>query len=205
MHLFRPVILLFSALVIAVSACSVTAQPSPATTTTQELGSPAADLVLLVDGLGPFRFGDSGRAVIEGVTATIGGWDADSSDNNAVTPPLCDQGQARIVSWGSLVLTFIVRDRAEAFTGWSYGFDPLTGDSEDNRRLGLTTAENIGLGSVRADLVDAYGSAVSITDDTALDTAAFVVSNSGPTRLAGKLDEAGVAGSVDFIETTPSC
>lgn len=205
MHPFRPVIRLLLALAIGLSACSVTTERVLETPSTLALESPATDLALLDNGLGPFRFGDSGDAVIEGVTATIGGWDADSSDNDAVAPPICEQGQARIVAWGSLVLTFVNEDGIETFTGWAYGFDPLTANSDDNRDLELTTPEGIGLGSMREDLTDAYGSLVSIIDDTVLDTAAFVVAGDGSTQLAGKLDGAGTSGMVDFIETTPNC
>jgi hypothetical protein len=69
--------------------------------------------------LGPFQFGDSGPAVVEGVTATVGGWDADSSDNDANVPPSCDPAMVHVMSWGSLVLMFTTRDGTEAFTGWS--------------------------------------------------------------------------------------
>jgi hypothetical protein len=205
MHPFRPRILLFSALLTGLSACSITAQPAQETTTTLAPGSLASDLVLLEDGLGPFRFGDSGTAVIEGVTAAIGGWDSDSSDSDSVTLANCDDGVARIVSWGSLVLTFVERNGAESFTGWSYGFDPLTGDSVDNRHLALATPDGIRLGSGRSDLIDTYGDTVSILDNAALDTATFHVAGSGSTQLAGKLDSAGSAAIVDFLETTPGC
>ena len=138
--------------------------------------------MLLDNGIGTFRFADSGTAVIEGVTAVIGGWDYDSSDSDSVTLPNCDDGVARIVSWGSLVLTFVERTGAESFTGWSYGFDPLTGDS-----------------------VDTYGDTVSILDNAALDAATFHIAGSGSTQLAGKLDSAGSEAIVDFLETTPGC
>jgi hypothetical protein len=94
-------------------------QATPNTTSTTTVGSPASDLVLLDNGLGPFQFGDSGPAVVEGVTATVGGWDADSSDNDAIVPPSCDPAMVHVVSWGSLVLMFTTRDGTEAFTGWS--------------------------------------------------------------------------------------
>jgi hypothetical protein len=161
--------------------------------------------MLLDDGLGPFTFGDDGAEVREGVTATIGGWDADSFDNDALTPPTCGQGVAHIVSWGSLVLTFVERDGIEAFTSWAYGFDPISGNSVDNRHLGLSTPEGIRLGSPRNDLVTAYGDALSIIDDTTLDTSGFRVAGSGATDLGGKLDSAGSTGRVDFLETTPRC
>jgi hypothetical protein len=201
---FRPASLFFAVLAIGVSACSV-AQESTPDTTTLALGPPSAELVLLDDGLEPFRFGDIAEAVVEGVTATIGGWNADSASNDAITPPVCEDGQTHSVSWGSLVLSFVERDGVDTFTHWAYGFDPLTANSDDNRQLGLTTPEGIGLGSVRNDLLRAYGSAVSITDDTELNTAAFMVSGNAETYIVGKLNIAGSSGTVDFLETTPSC
>lgn len=205
MHRFRSRFLLLTVLIVGLSACSVSVQSPSDPTTTLALGSPASDLVLLDDGLGPFIFGDSSAAVIEGVTATIGGWNADSSNNDVTTARVCVQGQPRIVSWGSLVLTFVEEGGVESFSGWSYGFDPLTGDSEDQRHLGLNTPEGIELGSTRTDLIDVYGSTVSIADDVTLDTASFIVSGGGSTHLAGKLDTAGPGGVVDFLETSPTC
>lgn len=205
MHRFRSLVLLLSTLAIALSACAITQQASPETASTTAAGSPASDLVLLYDGLGPFQFGDGSAAVIEGVTATVGGWDADSSDNDAIVPPSCDPVTVRAVSWGSLVLVFTTRDGTQVFTGWSYGFDPLTGDSFDNRALGLTTPEGVGLDTGREDLIEVYGSAVSIIDDTVLDTARFTVAGTDQILLEGKLDSAGAGGMVDFLESTPGC
>jgi hypothetical protein len=205
MHHMRRLVLLFSALVIGLSACSLTSQPTQETTTPVALRQPADNLVLFEDGLGPFDFGDGATEVIEGVTATIGGWDSDSSDNDALTPLVCDQRVARAVSWGSLVLVFVERDGAESFTGWAYGFDPITGNSVDNRDLGLSTPEGVRLGSSRSDLVAAYDGTISLLDDGALDTATFRIAGNGPTHLAGKLDSADSSGRVDFLETTPSC
>ena len=201
----RPLTCLVTAVLGALSACSVTTPAVPESTTSLAARPPASDLVLRDDGLGPFRFGDSSVTVVDAVTATIGGWDADSNDGDAVAIPSCAEGRVRIVSWGSLVLVFVEQSGAEVFTGWSYGFDPLTGNSDDHRGLGLTTSEGIMLGSDSQDLIEAYGPAVSITDDTDLDTATFVVSSSGPTRLAGRLDRTGPMGSVDYLETTPGC
>ena len=205
MHRFRSALLLLSTLAMALSACSITQQATQETTTTNAVGSPASDLDLADNGLGPFQFGDSSAAVIEGVTATVGGWDADSSDNDPIVPPACDPATVRVVSWGSLVLVFTTRDGAEVFTGWSYGFDPLTGDSFDNRALGLTTPEGVGLDTGREDLIEVYGSAVSIIDDTVLDTARFTVAETDQILLKGKLDSAGADGMVDFLESTPGC
>jgi hypothetical protein len=188
---------------MALSACSITQQATPEPTSTTAVGSPASDLVLLDNGLGPFRFGDSSAAVIEGVTATVGGWNADSSDNDAIVPPSCDPATVRVVSWGSLVLVFTTRDGTEVFTGWSYGFDPLTGDSFDSRALGLTTPEGVGLDTGREFLIEVYGSAVSIIDDKLLDTARFTVAGADRVQLKGKLDGAGAGGTVDFLESTP--
>ena len=205
MRRLRSPVLLLSTLAMALSACSITQQATPETTSTTAVGSPASDLVLADNGLGPFQFGDSSAAVIEGVTATVGGWDADSSDNDAIVPPACDPATVRVVSWGSLVLVFTTRDGTEIFTGWSYGFDPLTGDSYDNRSLGLTTPEGVGLETDRESLIAVYGSTVSIIDDTVLDTARFTVVGTDQIPLEGKLDSAGADGMVDFLESTPGC
>jgi hypothetical protein len=197
--------LLFTALTVALSACSVSPSPTPESTTALASGSPAGNLVLLEDGLGPFEFGDSSAAVIEGVTDTIGGWDADSIDSGVLAPPVCVLGRARAMSWGSLILTFVIRDGAEVFTAWSYGFDPLTGNTDDNRRLALETPKGIGLGSARDDLADAYGDGVTFTDDTSLDTATFAIAGTGATHLEGTLDAAGPPGSVSSLRTSPDC
>jgi hypothetical protein len=65
---------------------------SSGTDNTLALSPSASKLVLLENGPGPFRFQDSGTTGIEGVTATIGGWDSDSSDSDSVTLPNCDDG-----------------------------------------------------------------------------------------------------------------
>lgn len=201
----RNLFLLLTLVAIGLSACSIAQEVTPNSTTSLALGPPSADLALLGDGIGPFRFGDIAEAVIEGITATIGGWNADSATNDAITPPVCEDGQTHSVAWGSLVLSFVERDGADTFTHWAYGFDPLTGNSDDNRQLGLTTTQGIGLGSVRDDLIGAYGPAVSIADDSELNTAAFVVSGNAETHITGKLNIAGPSGTVDFLETTPDC
>ena len=202
---FRSASLLFAVFVVGLAACSVAQELIPDTTTSLALGPPSVELVLLDDGLGPFRFGDIAEAVVEGVTATIGGWNADSGTNDAITPPVCEDRQSHSVAWGSLVLSFVERDGVDTFINWAYGFDPMTGNSDDNRHLGLTTPEGIGLGSVRNDLVRTYGPNVSITDDTELNTAVFMVSGNAETHIAGKLNSAGPSGTIDFLETTPDC
>jgi hypothetical protein len=68
-----------------------------------------------------------------------------------------------------------------------------------------STPEGVSLGTGRESLIDVYGSAVSIVDDTALDTATFAVVGIDQTLLETKLDRAGAGGMVDFLEPTPSC
>jgi hypothetical protein len=205
MHRIRPLILMFSALAIAMAACSVTAVPVQETTTSVPGTLPVPGFALLDDGLEPYAFGDHADTVIEGVSATVGGWDADSSDGDAIAPPICRDGRARVVSWGSLVLIFVTRAEDEVFAGWAYGFDPLTGNTDDHRDLNLTTPEGIGPGSTRADLVAAYGSSLSIVEDTTLDTATFSVAGQGITHLVGTLDQSGEDARVIVLETAPAC
>ena len=201
----RPVILLLSALVMSMAGCSLTTAPSEEAPPSVAAGSNTSDLLLHNDGLGPFRFGDSAEAVIDALTSTIGGWDADSRESDVGTIPTCEAGQGRQVLWGSLVLTFVERAGSEAFSSWAYGFDPLTGNTDDTRGLGLATPEGIGLGTTRSELIDIYGSTVSFVDDAVLDTTSFLVSGNEPTQLGGNLDATNLGGTIDFLETTPTC
>ena len=91
--------------------------------------------------------------VIDGVSSQIGGWDADSAEeDSSLLLPDCGVPSVRLMSWGNLVLIFAGEEDDSAFLTWSYGFDPVTGNSEDLRKLGLRTAEDVGLGTPRSDL-----------------------------------------------------
>ena len=166
----------------------------------------ASELVLAPDGIGRYAIGQPADEVISGVSATIGGADADSSDDN--TPlqiPDCALPVTRLVSWGNLVLFFAARSGTSIFTTWSYGFDPVTGNADDIRGLGLTTAEGIGLGSPRADLDAAYGSAISYSPDIELELETFTIDESASEYLSGRLSSLAPDATVQLLERQPGC
>ncbi|GMR02824.1 MAG: hypothetical protein BMS9Abin20_1175 [Acidimicrobiia bacterium] len=197
-----------TALTLVASGCTI-AQPTPATqapTTSPPIPPVASELTLFPDGIGPFTVGDDAGTVIEGITEVVGGWDADSiEEGSAIQVPTCEKGTARVVSWGSLALVFVTGSSSEIFASWSYGFDPVTGNSADLRGLDLRTGEDIGLGSTRGDLVAAYGSRVDITDAFDIQSATFALDGSSDRHLAGKLDAAGPSGVVDLLQIEPTC
>ncbi len=204
MPLRTPLVGAFLALALVVSACSST--PEDAASGPGSGTLPVAGPALRSDGIGDFSFGLDAAAVMEGISASIGGWDVDSAeDTAAVLLPECPSGEPRIVAWGSLVLVFVDRSGGDVFTSWSYGFDPLTGNSRDLRGLGLRTTAGIGLGSTRSELVAAYRDTVSIVDRPAVDSALFTIEEGTSPYLAGKLDAAGPTGVVDLLETLPTC
>ncbi len=195
------------ALALVAAGCSLS-RPDAGETATVAPSSASSpiDLTLAADGIGPFLLGDDAVVVIEGISAIIGGWDVDSAnDITGVQLPNCGGTNLRLVAWGSLALVLTGDADREVFTSWSYGFDPLTGNSQDLRQLGLETAAGIGLGSTRVELVDAYGSAISIIDQPAIDSATFTIGQETSPHLSGKLDAAGPTGAVDLLESVPTC
>ena len=200
-------VLTLAALAVVASGCSI-ARPTVEESSTDPQPSPPISDVLTLEssGVGPFTVGSEATAVIAGMAEVIGGWDVDSTlEVTTVQLPDCGVVVPRVVSWGSLALVFMPDAVGEVFTSWSYGFDPLTGDSKDLRQLGLETARGIGLGSTRSELVSAYGTNVAITDLRTIDSAVFTVQGNGISRLTGKLDAAGSSGVVDLIQIEPTC
>lgn len=196
-----------AALALVASACSISRPAVQETTTIPPQTSYVSDVLTLhADGIGPFLVGDDAASVLDGLAAVIGGWDLDSGDDNAdVQLPECARGVPRVVSWGSLALVFTSGGDGGIFTSWSYGFDPLTGDSQDLRRLGLETARGIGLGATRTDLASAYRVDISITDLPSIDSAVFQIDANETPHLSGKLDSAGPTGVVDLLQIEPTC
>ncbi len=199
------------ALALVGSGCSISRPDVTGTSTVTPSSTPfpadlTADLTLDPDGIGPFSLGDEAVVVLEGISAIIGGWDVDSADDvTGVQLPDCAGGTPRVVAWGSLALVFTGDADREVLTSWSYGFDPLTGNSQDLRQLGLVTAAGIGLESTRAELTDAYGGAISLIDQPSIDSATFTIDADTTPHLSGKLDAAGPGGIVDLIQIEPTC
>ncbi|MGI9667393.1 MAG: hypothetical protein ACR2N2_09860 [Acidimicrobiia bacterium] len=168
--------------------------------------NPHPSLVLAENGIGEFRIGMAADEVISGLSSQLGGWDADSADEDTrVQVPQCPGGETRLVSWGNLVLLFVDDGVQSVFHTWSYGFDPVTGNAEDFRRLGLRTEEGIGLDSTRIDLEDAYGSRLTIEDDERIDLATYTIDGSHDEHLAGNLWSTDDDALVQLIERVPNC
>lgn len=184
---------------VAAQACSATdgtgsKPPAPSNTT------------LYADGVGPYRLGDPATLVIDGVSSLIGGFDGDSLDGDGTLEHAqCDEDLFRQVSWGNLVLFFEI-DGGESFIAWTYGYDPILGNSDNERGLNLVTEEGIGLTSSRSELESAYGARVDITDDTAIDVASFTIDASDTVHIVGGLAEAmNPDALVLSLESAPGC
>lgn len=150
--------------------------------------------------------GQPADEVIDGLSASIGGSDADSDDpDTSLQVPDCGEPGTRVVSWGNLVLFFVDRFGTSVFQTWSYGFDPVTGNATDIRRLGLVTEESIGLGSSRDELSDAYRSRLVIDEDVALDLATFTIDELNQEHLAGRLTSVDPDATLQFLERRPAC
>lgn len=185
---------------VAGSACS-TGGGSDATNPSSTSG-----LVLRPSGIGPFEVGDDAEEVIDGISSRIGGPDADSAEpNSPVEAPACDEGPARLVSWGSLALVFVGEGEDARFLTWSYGFDPLTGGADDRRGLGLTTAEGVGLGTPRPELERVYRGRIVVDDDPSIDIATFAIDADEAEHLEGRLPTTEPDAAVQLLQRVPAC
>jgi hypothetical protein len=192
---------------LVASACSISRPLVEPTTTNPNQASPGSGVLALhAEGIGPFLVGDDAAVVIEGLAEIIGGWDVDSADGAIdVQLPACAGAVPRVVSWGSLALVFTPGGEGGVFASWSYGFDPLTGNSQDLRQLGLETERGIGLGATRSDLTEAYRVDLAITDLPSIDSAVFRIDANETPHISGKLDAAGPDGVVDLLQIEPTC
>ncbi len=167
---------------------------------------PPPDLTLLPTGLGSYDVGLPAQQVIDGISAEIGGWDADSADRDDTIPiPDCGFDDVRIVTWGNLVLVFAGEGQDDPFFTWSYGFDPVTGNAEDIRRLGLVTDLGVGLGTPRPDVERIYRGRLAIDDDEVIDVAAFTIDGDEEEHLAGLFPTTAPAASLQYLERVPAC
>ena len=167
---------------------------------------PYPNLVLLPSGIGRYTVGNPADEVIEGLSRQIGGFDADSlEEDSSVLVPDCDGLPTRLVSWGNLVLLFVTDGAAEVFHTWSYGFDPVNGNAEDSRDLRLETEEGLSLTSTRPELIDLYGARVTVVDNPAIDLASYTIDTANDEHLAGNLASVEPDARVQLIERVPNC
>ena len=185
------------ALVVALgSACGDTASDEGTRT----------DLTLRPDGIGPYIVGQPADEIIESLSGSIGGPNGDSEEPGSLLEGQdCDGVEARVVSWGSLVLYFVDRSGSSVFETWSYGFDPITGNADDARQLGLATEEGVGLGTPREDLIDAYGLRLQFDDNPGIDLSIFTIDGTRSEHLAGRMTTTEADSEVQFLERRPAC
>ena len=191
-------------LIVLVASGCATAEPEPETIDT----APLASLGLEEDGLGDVLLGIPPETVIAELSALFGEPDHDSlwiaSEPNIYGS--CPGSQMRAIGWGSL-LTIFLRDTDDDLGGrfytYTYGYDYSENvGGVDPRGLELTTAVGVGVGSTVSSLVDAYGSAVTITGDSELDVWSFEIAGS---ELRGLLSGPDDTDTVTLIELTIGC
>ena len=196
----RRILLVLVVLAIGIGACSSTDE-DPGTVTL-----PPPDLTLLPTGLGRYDVGQPADEVIDGISAVIGGPDADSSERDDTIPlPDCGIPEVRIVTWGNLVLVFDGDDADDRFVTWSYGFDPVTGNAEDIRRLGLVTDRGVGLGTPRPEVERVYRGRIAIDDDEIIDVATFAIDRDEAEHLAGRFPTTDPEATLQYLERIPGC
>jgi hypothetical protein len=195
-------ITLFVVLATSVAGCSASDTKPDVPTSS----APSNDLVLRPDGIGPFRIGDDTASVIEGISAEIGGWSADSSEGESTIPlPRCPGESTRLVAWDNLVLLFSGPEGATTFHSWTYGFDPVTGNTEDVRQLGLHTDDGIGLGTPRTEVEAVLGSRVTIVDDPTINVATFTIDGADAFHVSGRFPDLDAAAGVQTLASEPGC
>ncbi|MCU1395225.1 MAG: hypothetical protein JWM34_3653 [Ilumatobacteraceae bacterium] len=142
------------------STVAPTTTEAPSTTTTP----PGASLSLRFDGVGEASFGTSPDDVITYVSNVLGRPTADTGWVNAGGVG-CSGGQARIVFWNDLRLTFgdssNISSERRHFFAWRYG--PPGGTSIDPE--GMTTITGLTVGSSVTDLQKAYPAATLVAGD----------------------------------------
>ncbi len=186
---------------VFISACSSGDGPNTAPSPPSPTG-----LVLRASGIGSYDVGMPADRVIEGMSSEIGGPDADSTETgSSVIVPDCGVASVRLVSWGNLVLFFSGEEPDSPFLTWSYGFDPVTGNADDLRQLGLVTDVGIGLGSPRAEVERAYLGRILIQDDDLVDVSTFTIDGDEAEHLTGGFPTTDPDDAVQYLERAPAC
>ena len=134
---------------LVAAVCLVAAGCSSGDGSTGIVGEPT--FTLTADGIGDFVVGDPFDQVSTDLEARFGGTDVDSfEETTEVFVPSCDGDVTRLLSWGNFIVLFTGDADDLRLATWTYGFDPITGSSEDIRQLNLKTTAGIGLGALYA-------------------------------------------------------
>lgn len=142
---------------------TTTAAPDATTTTAPTVA--AQDLVLTTMGIGSAEFGADPEGVIGYISSFLGGPTDDTGWVDPFTICTISGNELRLVSWGSLTLTFgdfsNVLEGRRHFFAYGYGVDGQIGVPP----VGLETDRNITVGSRVIDLLAAYPGVVLNPED----------------------------------------
>jgi hypothetical protein len=183
-------------------ATTTTASTTTTTVLTAEL------FTLRGDGLDVVDFGDPPEPVIAALTAAFGSPDEDSGWIDAATSPygVCPGEQVRGVRWRDLLVLFSDGETpygpADPMGHFFAYVDSIFLDQRDP--LGLETEEEIGLGSTRAELEEAYGDQVTITEDEVFGVF-FEIEVPDPAVLWGHLEDASSRAPITDIRGGSGC
>jgi hypothetical protein len=184
---------------LVAAVCLVAAGCSSGDGSTGIVGEPT--FTLTADGIGDFVVGDPFDQVSTDLEARFGGTDVDSfEETTEVFVPSCDGDVTRLLSWGNFIVLFTGDADDLRLATWTYGFDPITGSSEDIRQLNLKTTAGIGLGATRQEIERAYGSDATFTASEAAGGEYLEISDSGEAQLVGRLSP-----DLTLLELAPTC
>jgi hypothetical protein len=162
---------------------------------------PEPSFTLNPDGIGDFIVGDPFELVSTELEQRFGGTDVDSfEETTEVFVPQCDGNVTRLQSWGNFIVLYTGEPDDLRFATWTYGFDPITGSSEDVRQLNLKTDVGIGLGATRTEIEAAYGTDATITASEAAGGEYLEISASGEVAFEGRLSP-----NLTLLELAPTC
>jgi hypothetical protein len=138
---------------------------APDLTTTTEPNPAAAALVLTTVGIGSAEFGAEPEAVIGYISSFLGPPTEDTGWVDPFTICTISGNELRLVSWGSLTLTFgdvstVLQERRHLIA-YAYGFNDQIGVPP----VGLVTDRGITVGSRVIDLLGAYPGVILNPED----------------------------------------
>lgn len=148
------------------SSSAVDTTTTSSSTTSSTTTTTLPELVLGADGVGGAGFGATPGEAIGFVTTVLGPPTEDSGWIEAFSSPygVCPAPEVRGVHWGPFVLLFTRAATDFAGAGTDHLFSYYYTDNAPPA-AGLGTAENIFVGSTRAELDAAYGARLEVFDD----------------------------------------
>ena len=156
---------------------------------------------LTSSGFGDLVVGVPYELVSAELNQRFGGPDVDSFDaTTEVFVPQCQGPVTRLESWGNFIVLYTGTVDDLTLATWTYGFDPVTGSSNDSRGLSLRTDAGIGLGATREEIVAAYGQDASFSFSEALGGDTVTIGDTNGTHLVGTVRD-----GLDLLELAPTC